>query len=186
MGSGVNIPSKNMVKFDLIYPVYRNYLMNEILHQAGFFGTSANFAADFTLVMMILFASLFTAGVVLAVKKKYDTHRWVQTTAAILNAIMVLWMMILPYRDFVAPGIPAQLGERFHAITTLHAFVGFFALTFGLFVTLRGNGLVPKVLKFKNYKLFMRIAYGLYMLTTVLGTWVYFTWFVGNPNPPMY
>ena len=68
--------------------------MNEILHQAGFFGTSANFAADFTLVMMILIASLFTAGVVLAVKKKYDTHRWVQTTAAILNAIMVLWMMI--------------------------------------------------------------------------------------------
>ncbi|MBT3315019.1 MAG: hypothetical protein HN390_10440 [Anaerolineae bacterium] len=160
--------------------------MDEILHQPGFFGTSANFAADFTLVMMILIASLFTVGVVLAVKKKYDTHRWVQTAAAILNAIMVLWMMVLPYRDFVAPGIPAQLAERFHAITTLHAFVGFFALTFGLFVTLRGNGLVPKALKFKNYKAFMRVAYGLYMLTTILGIWVYSTWFVGNPNPPTY
>jgi uncharacterized membrane protein YozB (DUF420 family) len=160
--------------------------MNDILHQSGFFGTSANFAADFTLVMMILIAILFTTGVVLAVKKKYDTHRWVQTTAAILNAIMVLWMMILPYRDFVAPGIPTQLSEKFYAITTLHAFVGLFALTFGLFVTFRGNGLVPKALKFKNYKGFMRVAYGLYMLTTLLGVLVYLAWFVGNPNPPTY
>ena len=160
--------------------------MNDFLHRPGFFGTSANFAADFTLVMMILIASIFSVGVVLAVKKKYDLHRWVQTAAASLNAVMVLWMMILPYRDFVAPGIPAQLSDKFYAITTLHAFVGFFALTFGLFVTLRGNGLVPKALKFKNYKLFMRIAYGMYMLTTVLGIWVYLTWFVNNPNPPTY
>ncbi len=160
--------------------------MNDFLHQPGFFGTSANFAADFTLVMMVFIASLFTVGTVLALKKKYDTHRWVQTTAAVLNAIMVLWMMILPFRDFVAPGLPEQISERFYAVTTLHAFVGFFGLTFGLFVTLRGNGLVPKVLKFKNYKLFMRIAYSLYMLTTVLGIWVYFVWFVGNPNPPTY
>ena len=160
--------------------------MNEILHRPGFFGTSANFAADFTLVMMIIIAALFTVGVVLAVKKNYEVHRWVQTTAAIMNAIMVLWMMILPYRDFVAPGIPDQLSEGFYAITTLHAFVGFFALTFGLFVTLRGNGLVPKALKFENYKGFMRVAYGMYMLTTLLGIWVYFAWFVNNPNPPVY
>ena len=160
--------------------------MNDILHQPGFFGTSANFAADFTLVMMIFIAALFTIGVFLAIRKKYDAHRWVQTTAAILNAIMVSWMMILPYRDFVAPGLPAQLSEKFYAITTLHAFVGLFALTFGLFVTLRGNGLVPKALKFKNYKGFMRVAYGMYMLTTLLGIWVYFAWFVGNPNPPTY
>jgi len=160
--------------------------MNEFLHQDGFLGTSANFAADFTLVMMILIALLFTVGVVLAVKRKYETHRWVQTTAAVLNAIMVLWMMVLPFRDFVAPGLPEQLNERFYAITTLHASVGFFALTFGLFVTLRGNNLVPKKLKFRNYKGYMRVAYSLYMLTTLLGIWVYFAWFVNNPNPPTY
>ena len=160
--------------------------MNEFLHQPGFFGTSANFAADFTLVMMILIAILFSVGVGLALKKKYEVHRWVQTTAAVLNAVMVLWMMILPFRDFVAPGLPEELSKPFYAITSLHAFVGFIALTFGLFVTLRGNGLVPKALKFKNYKLFMRIAYSLYMITTLLGILVYFTWFVGNPNPPTY
>jgi len=160
--------------------------MSEILHQPGFFGTSANFAADFTLVMMILAAVTFTAGAVLAVKKQYEAHRWMQTAAVVVSTIMVLWMMLLPFRDFVAPGLPSKIGEYFYAITTLHAFVGFFAFTFGIFVTLRGNGLVPNALKFNNYKLFMRIAYGLYMLATILGVWVYFAWFVGNPNPPTY
>ncbi len=64
--------------------------MNDLLHQPGFFGTAANWATDFTLTMMILFAVLLTVGVVFAVKKKYDTHRWVQTSAVILNIIFVL------------------------------------------------------------------------------------------------
>ena len=160
--------------------------MTEFLHQPGFLGTSANFAADFTLVAMLLIAALFTVGVAMALKQRYETHRWIQTTAAGLNAIMVLWMMILPFRDFALPGIPGQLNERFYAITALHAFVGFFGMTFGLFVTLRGNELVPEALKFSNYKGFMRVSYSLYMLATLLGVWVYFAWFVNNPNPPTY
>ena len=60
------------------------------------------------------------------------------------------------------------------------------ALVFGLFVTLRGNGLVPKFLQFSNYKAFMRVAYVLYMTATLIGLFVYITWFVGNPTPPSY
>jgi uncharacterized membrane protein YozB (DUF420 family) len=160
--------------------------MTEFLHRPGFLGTSANFAADLTLVIMLLIATLFTVGVVLAVRGRYQAHRWVQTGAASLNAIMVLWMMILPFRDFVTPGIPGQLNERFFAVSSLHGLIGALALGFGLFVTLRGNELVPERLKFRNYKRFMRVSYGLYMLATVIGVWVYFTWFVGNPNPPTY
>ncbi|MBE2200666.1 MAG: DUF420 domain-containing protein [Anaerolinea sp.] len=160
--------------------------MNEILHQPGFLGTSANFAADMTLALGLLVAVLLTLGVVMAVRQKYEVHRWLQTSAVVLNAILVIWMMILPFRDFVAPGLPQQLHERFYYVTVLHAVVGFSALTFGLFVMLRGNGLMIKPLRFNNYKLFMRISYTLYMLATLLGIWVYFTWFVNNPNPPVY
>jgi uncharacterized membrane protein YozB (DUF420 family) len=39
-------------------------------------------------------------------------------------------------------------------------------------------------LKFKNYKRFMRIAYTLYMVATVLGVLVYLTWFVSNTPSP--
>ena len=160
--------------------------MNEILHQPGFFGTAANFAADMTLLLGLVVAGTLTLGVVMAVKGKYQVHRWLQTSAATLNLILVLWLMILPFRDFVGPGIPDRLSEKFYYVTALHGLLGFVALTFGVFVTLRGNELMIKPLKFNNYKLFMRISYGLYMAATMLGIWVYFTWFVNNPNPPTF
>jgi uncharacterized membrane protein YozB (DUF420 family) len=162
--------------------------MNEILHQPGFLGTNANFAADMTLVVSIIVAILFTVGVVLAVKGRYTAHRWVQTTAAALNAILVLWMMILPFRDFIVRDFMGERPAYFYAVTTAHAIIGFTALIFGLFVVLRGNNfiLIPKAFRFNNYKLFMRISYALYMLASLLGIWVYFTWFVSIPNPPTF
>jgi len=158
--------------------------MTEFLHQPGFLGTDANWAADFTLVMMLSIAALFTLGFIMARRGRYGVHRWIQTTAALLNLGMVLWMMILPFRDFVLPGIPSQLNERFYWLTSLHGLAGAIALTFGLFVTLRGNELVPNALKFKNYKRFMRIAYTLYMVATVLGVLVYLTWFASSTPSP--
>jgi uncharacterized membrane protein YozB (DUF420 family) len=162
--------------------------MNEILHQPGFLGTNANFAADMTLVISLLVAVLFSLGVVLAVKGRYQIHRWIQTTAASLNAILVLWMMILPFRDFIIRDFLGSAPAMFYYVTSLHALIGFFGLTVGLFVVLRANELklIPKALRFNNYKLFMRISYGLYMLATLMGIWVYLTWFVSIPNPPTY
>ncbi len=43
----------------------------------------------------------------------------------------------------------------------------------GVFIVLRANGLMPPPLRFRNYKLFMRTAYVLYMLAWALGTSVY-------------
>lgn len=160
--------------------------MTELLHQPGFLGTSANWAADMTLMVSVLVAIIFTLGAMMAVWRHFTIHRILQTTGVVLNAILVLWMMVLPFRDFIAPGIPDRLNESFYYVTTLHATIGFLALTFGIFVALRGNGLMIKPLRFNNYKLFMRIAYALYMLATLIGIWVYFTWFVNNPNPPVY
>ena len=160
--------------------------MVELLHQPGFLGTSANFAADMTLVLSLLVAAALTAGFVLARRGDYRTHRVVQTAAAGANAVLVLWLMILPFRDFIAPGVPERLGERFYGVTTLHALVGGCALVFGLYVVLRANGLMPKPLRFRNYKVFMRVSYTLYIAATLIGIAVYLTWFVGNPNPPTF
>jgi uncharacterized membrane protein YozB (DUF420 family) len=160
--------------------------MIDLLHQPGFLGTHANFAADFTLVMMLLIAALFTVGAVMARRQRYEAHRWIQTSAALLNLIMVLWMMVLPFRDFVMRDIGGPRPTLFYTVTSVHAIIGFVALTFGLFVTLRGNELVPQPLKFNNYKRYMRIAYGLYMAATLLGVWVYIIWFITIPNPPQF
>ena len=161
--------------------------MTELLHQPGFLGTSANWAADMTLVASAVVVLLLTVGVLLAVRGQYRAHRLFQTSAATLNAILVLWLMVLPFRDFVAPATnPAGLPLSAIATTRIHAAVGTIALVFGLFVTLRANNLMPKFLRFNNYKAYMRVAYLLYMLASLIGLFVYITWFVGNPNPPLY
>jgi uncharacterized membrane protein YozB (DUF420 family) len=162
--------------------------MNQIFHQAGFLGTHANLATDITLVVGLLVATLFTIGVVMAVQGRYQVHRWIQTSAATLNAIFVLWMMILPFRDFVARDFMGSRPPLFYYVTSLHALIGFFGLTLGVFVVLRANKikLIPKALRFNNYKLFMRVSYSLYMLATLVGLGVYLVWFVVIPNPPTF
>jgi len=86
---------------------------------------------------------------------------------------MVLTIMIPAFRDFILLGIPEHVGEPFYLTTTVDALIGLVALPFGLCVVLRGKGLVPERLKFRNYKPFMRAAYVLYMLVIFQGIGVY-------------
>ena len=160
--------------------------MDEILHKPGFLGTEANFAADATLVMMLVIAALFSVGFYLARREKFEAHKWVQTAGAVMNLILVLWLMVLPFRDFVVRDSGGPRESIFYAVTAIHALLGFLALVIGNFVVLRGHNLVPKSLQFNNYKLFMRGAYGLYITATLLGVGVYFVWFVVAANPPTY
>lgn len=160
--------------------------MTEFLHLPGFLGTNANMAADLTLSLSLLAMLLFSFGFYLAIKGHYDTHKWVQTAGALLNVILVLWMMLLPYRDFILRDQGGPREQLFYSITMLHAGVGLLAFVLGNFVVLRGHKLVPKALQFNNYKLFMRTAYTLYFITTVLGVTVYYTWFVLTANPPTF
>ena len=160
--------------------------MDQFFHAPGFLGTNANLAADSTLIAMIAIALLFTLGFYLARRRRYEAHRWVQTSAVTLNAILVLWMMILPFRDFVVRDQGGPRPSYFYYVTIAHAIAGVSALVLGVFVALRGNQLVPKALRFKNYKLWMRTSYALYILATLLGVAVYLVWFVFVPNPPLF
>lgn len=147
--------------------------MNAFLNGPGFFGTTANFRSDATLVLILITAVLFTIGWQLAVRKRYEAHRWVQTSAVILNTMAILFTMISSFLIHILPGIPAKLNQDDYAVTTVHALVGLVGMVLGVFIVLRGNKLVPKALRFKNYKLFMRTSYALYMLATLLGVIVY-------------
>lgn len=160
--------------------------MTDLLHRPGFLGTNANFAADMTLTLSLLVVILFSIGFYLARKGRYDTHKWVQTGGALLNIILVLWLMLLPYRDFILRDSGGPREAIFYRVTSLHALVGLCAFLFGNFVVLRGHNLMPQKLRFNNYKPFMRTAYGLYLATTCLGLWTYFTWFVTTAKPPVY
>jgi uncharacterized membrane protein YozB (DUF420 family) len=144
----------------------------------GFLGTRATIRSDLTLVLTLITAVMFTIGWQLAVRKHYEAHRWVQTRAVALNAGVVIFSMVTSFVTNILPGLPAKWNEGSYGVTTLHALVGAMALVLGLFVALRGNGLVPKRLRFTNYKLFMRAAYALYMVATLGGVILYVIVFV--------
>jgi len=152
--------------------------MRDFLNGHGFLGTNAPFLSDFSLILILLTAIMFTIGWYLAKQRRYEAHRWVQTVAATINAIVVLGVMINSYVTHILPGIPAKLFEGDYGVTTMHAIIGTIGLFLGIFVVLRGNERVPKALRFKNYKLFMRTSYALYMLATLLGVVVYVMAFI--------
>lgn len=160
--------------------------MTDLLHAPGFLGTAGNFAADATLIAMIVIALLFSYGFYLARQDKIDQHKWVQTIGALANVGLVLWLMVLPFRDFVVQDQGGPRLDLFYGVTRLHAIVGTIAVIFGLYVILRGHGIMPKFLRFQNYKPYMRLAYTLYILNTIIGVAVYYIWFVVIPNPPVY
>src|SRR5262249_5468790 len=139
----------------------------------GFLGTNASVLADISLLLGVMVALALTAGMLLAVARRYAAHRWVQTTAVAINVVQVLAIMLASFLKSAAPGIPQKLNETYYQAAVVHALFGFVTLIFGTFVALRGNELVPRALEFKNYKLFMRTAYSMYILVTLLGIWVY-------------
>jgi uncharacterized membrane protein YozB (DUF420 family) len=152
---------------------HRRIEMDHYLDQLGFLGTKAPLRSDITLILILLSAILFTIGWQLAVHKRYVAHRWIQTSAAILNAIVVILAMVNVFIVYILPGIPGKLLQGSYGATTLHGLVGLIGLLLGLFIVFRANNLAPKILRFNNYKLFMRTSYTIYMLATLLGVVVY-------------
>jgi uncharacterized membrane protein YozB (DUF420 family) len=139
----------------------------------GFLTAKSTLGADISLLVMIVAAVMLTVGVVLAKRDEIQAHRWVQTSAATLNALLVLVWMIRSFWLYIRPGLPGELGKATYSVTTVHAVVGALGLLLGAFVVLQGNEVLPKSWRATDFKLFMRIAYVLYMLGTVLGIAVY-------------
>jgi uncharacterized membrane protein YozB (DUF420 family) len=147
--------------------------MAQWLTEPGFFGAGAPLYSDLSLLLILLSAGLFTWGWRLAACRRYEPHRWVQTTAVTLNTIVVLSVMIPSFVKNILPGIPSKLLEGSYAVTTVHALVGAIGLILGLFVAIQATRRIPKRLSFKNGKQFMQISYTLYMASTLLGVLVY-------------
>jgi len=143
------------------------------LSGTGFLGTHGSVGADLTLVVMLVAFALLTVGVVLAVTRRYAAHRWVQTAAVILNAIPVVVWMIRSYWLYVRPDLPGNLSKSVDALTTVHAVTGLFGVVVGLFVIIRANQLTARGESVARYKNWMRAAYVVYLIATVLGVWVY-------------
>ena len=153
--------------------------MNAFLDGSGFLTSKAPLGSDISLIVMVAAAVLFTIGWRLAASRKLDAHRAVMTAAVILNLVPVVLWMIRYFVRYALPEIPSQLGHSPYGLTALHAVVGAIGVVLGVFVALRGHELVPKALRFSDYKAFMRTAYVVYMAGTVLGVILYLILYAG-------
>ncbi len=145
----------------------------------GFLGTKATFAQDVSFVGSILVAIATTIGAYLAVRGYYTAHRWVQTGAVAANLILVFGVMI-PSLLSVTPDENLNLPTAAFVAMPAHEVVGTVAMLFGVYVVLVGNGWLPVRWRFINYKPFMRLAFVLYLVATLVGVVVY--WLIHNLN----
>ena len=153
--------------------------MNAFLDGSGFLTSKAPLGSDISLIVMLVAAVLFTVGWRLAARKDLEAHRWVMTAAVLLNLIPVAIWMIRYFVRYALPEIPSQLGNSPYGLPALHAVVGAIGVVLGVFVALRGHELVPKALRFSNYKAFMRAAYVIYMAGTGLVVILYLILYAG-------
>src|SRR5512136_506948 len=113
--------------------------MSDFLTTPGFLGTKATLRSDLTLVLILITVILFNIGFILARRKQFRAHRWVQTCSVVLNTLVVLISMVTSYYIHILPGIPSKLNQGDYAVSTLHGIIGAIALLWGVFVALRGN-----------------------------------------------
>jgi uncharacterized membrane protein YozB (DUF420 family) len=143
------------------------------LDGSGFLGANGSIGADLALLLMLVAFVMLTVGVVLARTKRYGAHRWVQTAAVILNAIPVVVWMVRSYWLYVRPDLPGNLSKPIDALTTVHAVAGLVGVVIGLFVIIRAGQLTARGESVGRYENWMRGAYIVYLIATVLGVWVY-------------
>lgn len=148
----------------------------------GFLGTTAPFASDATLVLMLLSMALFTWGWLLARRGELAQHGLVQSGAVILNTIVICFSMLVPFlHRFTEPRYP--LPVWFYAVLIAHGVAGVAGMLFGVWIMLSANGLLPMP-EYERYRPLMRSAYWLYLLATVLGVAVYVASYIILPQPP--
>jgi hypothetical protein len=121
------------------------------------------------------------AGMFLARAKRFRAHGICQTFVVILNLAPITAFMLPAFRSGVMPGLAAHLGERFYAITTAHAILGFAAEVLGFYIALvAGTNLLPRSLRFSKYKRWMRAELVLWWVVIAFGGCTYWVWNVAS------
>ncbi len=143
------------------------------LGASGFITARSSLGADLSLLVSVAAIVLLTAGVILVRRRRYKAHRWVQTSAVTLNAVLVaIWMIVSLVRYFL-PGLPGSLSEKGHALAAVHAATGAVGVALGVFVVITAGRLMSRGQSVARYKTAMRVAYLVYLAAFTLGVALY-------------
>lgn len=145
----------------------------------GFLGTGAPFAADVNFIVQLAMGGALIAGVILAKQKRYRAHGACQTIVLLLNLWMIALTMWPSFREQAVPHLPKVLHSRYYTIAAVHAALGVTAELLGLYIILvAGTSLVPRSLRFKQWKRWMRIELALWFVALISGIGTYYAWYI--------
>lgn len=149
----------------------------------GFLGTGATFRADLNLVIQLAMGLALLVGTWLARRKQFTAHKYCQSSVMALNLVMIFLIMAPSFHRQVKPEIPAKLGDAYYAVAFIHAMLGTVAELLGIYIVLvAATKLVPKKLRFRRYKPWMRTELALWWVVILLGIGTYYYWYLA-PQP---
>jgi uncharacterized membrane protein YozB (DUF420 family) len=106
--------------------------------------------------VQIALVLLLTAGVLLAKAKRFRLHAVFQSTVVLLNLGLILGVMLPSFRQQLPFTFPQSWRDVPVAIVLLHSFVGALAWLMAFYVVLvTGTPLIPRKLRFSNYRRWM-------------------------------
>jgi uncharacterized membrane protein YozB (DUF420 family) len=152
----------------------------EVCAVEGFLGTHAGYGSDLNLTIQIAMGIALILGGFLARAKRFVAHGICQTVVLVLNFGMICFLMWPSFHSQVLPRLPKRLGKRFYAVATVHGALGVLAEILGLYIALvAGTNILPESLRFKGWKLWMRVELALWWIVLMMGVATYWVWYAG-------
>ena len=145
----------------------------------GFLGTGATFKADLNLLVQLIMGVALIAGARLAKQKRYKAHGICQTTVLLLNLFMIGLVMWPSFRQQVKPALSKGLHKWYYEVAMLHALLGTTAELLGLYIVIpAGTNVLPRWLRFRHWKWWMRTELVLWVIVLLTGVGTYCAWYV--------
>jgi plastocyanin/uncharacterized membrane protein YozB (DUF420 family) len=145
----------------------------------GFLGTGATFRADLNLCIQVAMGLSLVWGMVLAKRKQFRAHKFCQSSVMVLNLLMIFLIMAPSFHKQVEPRVPGGLQETYYLVPFAHAILGTIAEVLGIYIVLvAATKVLPKKLRFRRYKPWMRTELALWWVVILIGVGTYYFWYV--------
>lgn len=145
----------------------------------GFLGTGATFEADLNLMLQLIMGGALIVGTILARRKRYRAHGICQTAVLVLNLFMIGLVMWPSFRQQVQPTLSKVFHKWYYEAAAIHALLGITAEFLGLYIVIvAGTNVLPEWLRFKQWKWWMRVELGLWIVVLFSGVGTYCAWYV--------
>lgn len=143
-----------------------------------FLRTWAPTHADLTLLLEITMGVGLLIGAQLARLGRYRWHAWCQSLIVLFNLVLIALMMFPVFYRQVLPQFPSRIGKPYYALATTHGVLGGVAEIGGMYVLLAaGTEILPKKLRLKRYKFWMRSVLVVWWMVLLLGIATYAHWY---------